>query len=100
VATDSHPLASEDPPSSSKRSTYDKNLPEELTRRGVFDEILPSVSGYPKNLLAIQNAILVKDGVCTEMAQASGQEIRDYTEFCKIMASVGINETQISRRAF
>lgn len=81
-------------------STYDKNLPEELTRRRVYDELLPPDSENPMNLLAIQNAVLVEDGVSTDFVQPSVQEVTDYIEFCQIIASVGINEAQIAKRAF
>lgn len=80
-------------------STYDKNLPEQLTRRGIFDEILPLDPAKPKNLSAIQDALLASPpspGTVTP----SDEEINQYSVYCQIITSVGILESDLAARAF
>ena len=83
----------------SRMSTYDKNLPEQLTRRRIFDETLPPDPSKPKNLLAIQNALFASPTPSNEIPP-SEEEIRDYYVYCQIIASVGILENDLATRAF
>ncbi|KUJ23825.1 uncharacterized protein LY89DRAFT_3964 [Mollisia scopiformis] len=94
-------FVSEDLPStrSSKMSTYDKNLPEQLTRRGIFDETLLPDPSKPKNLLAIQDALLASPS-SSGTIPPSEEEIRDYSVYCQIITSVGILENDLAARAF
>jgi hypothetical protein len=80
-------------------STYDKNLPEELTRRGIFDEVLPADPSKPKNLLAIRNALLASPP-SSDTIPPSEEEISDYSIYCQIITSVGILENDLAARAF
>lgn len=80
-------------------STYDKNLPEELTRRCIFDEILPPDPAKPKNLLAIQDA-LQPSPLLSDTIPPSEEEIRQYSSYCQIIANPSILETDIAARAF
>jgi len=81
-------------------STYDKNLPEELTRRRVYDESFPPKLKDPKNLSAIQDVIFNGNGISTDVIQPSEQDETEYVEFCRIVASVGLNEARIAGWAF
>ena len=80
-------------------STYDKNLPEQLTRRGIFDETLPPDPAKPKNLLAIQKSLLTPPP-SSDTISPSEEEISDYSVYCQIITSVGILESDLAARAF
>lgn len=80
-------------------STYDKNLPELMTRRGILDEILPPNFAKPKNLLAIQNAILGSPS-SSDTITPSEEEISDYSVYCQIISTAGILENDLAARAF
>jgi hypothetical protein len=80
-------------------SAYDKNLPELLTRRSIFDEVLPPNPENPKNLKAIQDAILAVPFPPTDTREPDEQEIEDYSTYCQIIFEPGISESDIGSRA-
>jgi hypothetical protein len=74
-------------------SAYDKNLPELLTRRSIFDEVLPPNPENPKNLKAIQDAIFALP------TEPDGQGVGDYTTYCQTIFETGISELDLGSRA-
>jgi hypothetical protein len=80
-------------------STYDKNLPEQLTRRGIFDEVLPPDPEKPKNLSKIQDALLISPP-SFDMSPPSEEDIGHYSAYCEIITSAGILETDMAAQAF
>jgi hypothetical protein len=78
-------------------STCDKNLPELLTRRSIFDKILLPDSQKPKNLKAIQDAISVSS---VEARGLHEQETQEHCTYCQIITEANIFESDIGSQVF
>lgn len=97
--TSSRARVSEELPSSSEMSTYDKNLPETLTRKKVYDEKFPPDNNVPNNFSEIQNAIHNDDST-NQANEPSEQDIAEYITFCKNTSNTSKNEGQIAKQVF